>query len=284
MVCHDAGGVLTHPFQETWIYGTSRDILLTSNKKQPRSSDTCHLNMTDFTTALGKGNTLHRKVRSQDGVIDIFLDGGIKSMSDEIILRMGTTITTDPLTNGLTVISRRHFRFQDATKRITILTNIDTTMKATDQGVLELSIPLPQTEIQIRAIVEDIDMFYQDSKNRTSYFGQMMTEDFLNPLEKFVVWGNPQNMSSWDGHLLTTVGVISPEEDFTSNDDRTHAEDEFDKKAHKAIAENTRRSLAFTTSQKRRKEREAQDKKAIAGIKKLLASGLIPQLTGKSDN
>jgi Glycosyltransferase family 10 (fucosyltransferase) C-term len=255
-LCHDADGVLTHPFQETWLSGNGRDVLLTSNERRS-TPKTCHLGMATFTTVLGEAKIL-RKVRSQDGATDIFLDGDVHSLSDGIILRMGTSIADDATADALTILSERHFRFQDATKRITILTNIDTTMKVASQGVLELHIPRPRKGVQVRTIIEDVDTFYLDGFNRTNYFGQLMSEDFLNPLEKFVVWGRTNNVSSWDGHELTNVGILSTaEEDDGSDDDRNRVEQESRQEAIKGAVAAMRRSLAFT----RTKTTAARDKR-----------------------
>ncbi|CAB9517149.1 Glycoprotein 3-alpha-L-fucosyltransferase A [Seminavis robusta] len=280
--CHDDQGMLTHPFHETWLRGGDKRVLLKSNNGK---QSTCHFGLTSFTTNILMDTlNLRRTVRSQDGVTDILLESihnnpqsrqDALSSDSSIILRMSTRISTDLGSKGaLTTLSERHYRFQDDTSRITILTSRDTNISIQGEGILDVQIPHVDDIIEIRTIVENIDTSYNDTSNRTNYFGQVMTEDFLNPLEKFVVWGSPPNLSEWVGHELTDVGIISAadDDDATPDDDEAKNERDFHEESIKLEVQALKAQLALTKNSERKQE---DNKKVLSGIKNLIASGVI---------
>lgn len=221
-ICHDGQGLLTHPFQEAWLSGDiSRPISVVTNAGKG-SLPSCGERSTTLNTRIKVGNhALVRTVRSHDGVTDIQLDNDESSKAtydhteeiESIILQMNTLISADEKSEPLEMLSERHYRFQDATKRMTLLANRDVAISHTATGILEVRISLINVPLQLRIIVEDIDTFYEDGEDRTNYFGQMMTEDFLNPLEAFVVFGNPTNISYWNKETLESIELISAEKD-----------------------------------------------------------------------
>ena len=269
-VCHDSKGVLTHPFRETWLTGDGRPAVLLESDKR-KTPHKCETRESNFSRTIRFGNhVLTRTVRSQDGVTDIFLEDSKESQqtSASLILRMETTIDGPMNAKSLKSLSLRHYRFQDETKRMTILASRDAELNFTTPGVLELHIPHVHRAIKVRIIVEDIES-YPDSLDRTYFFAQMMTEDFLNPLEKFVVWGDPKNKTDWVGKEMATLGIISAfEEDGeagTDNEEKKHKD--------KIRQENAaiRQSLIKVNDATKVKA----DKQALIGIKKLIAEGVI---------
>ena len=271
-VCHDSKGILTHPFHETWISGNGqRSVLVEPERESPYH---CETKQTTLATSLRFGNhVLNRTVRSQDGVIDIHLEDSRESQSTSasLILRMATQIDGQMSTSSFKSLSLRHYRLQDEEKRMTILTSRNAILNVTEESDLELHISRVHQAMKVRIIVEDIES-YPDSRNRTFFFGQMLTEDFLNPLEKFVVWGKPKNETDWVGREMATIGLISAmqDDDTVGYDDALREGREHEQRIREE-AEAVRLSLIKVKDE----AQTAAEKQALDGIKKLIADGVI---------
>jgi hypothetical protein len=250
-VCHDSNGVLTHPFRETWLLSGQRSVLM--EQAEDDTQQICEVKQTNFSRSMRFGNhVLTRTVRTQDGVTDIYVEDSKLSQetSAGLVLRMGTDIDGQINTTALTSQSLRNYRFQDKEKRMTILTSRNIAIK-------------------IRVIVENIEQ-YSDSLNRTNYYGQVLTEDFLNPLEKFVVWGNPKNESDWVGLEMDNLGLISTMDD---DDDPEVLEQEQKELDDRMIEE--ARAMRKSLIKVNDLTKLMADKQALSGVKKLIAEGII---------
>ena len=280
--CHDNHAVLTHPFHETWLSGDASNILVTSEGKRS-TPQTCATRSTHFQKAIQLGDqTLIRSVRSQDGVTDILLDRDNSTFvrSESVVLQMKTPIMGDA--NSLVTLSEFHYRFQDSTNRFTILTSRKAEVSTPGMGMVALRVSNLNAPIQIRVIVENIDNLYDDMVNRTNYFGRIMTEDFLNPLEKFVVWGSPKNESDWVGKQLLSAGIISTTETKEEmEDEETMAREEEERKEAKHEEAEAIRAALIKVQDDVKTER---DSLAMRGVKKLIEMGIIEVTYSDDEN
>jgi len=280
--CHDNNLILTHPFQETWFSGDASDVLVTTDGNR---SMTCFSRGAHFDRAIQVGGkSLTRTVRSQDGVTDIMLEQGAKSTfahSESVILQMKTPILGDAKTHSLISLSKNNHRFQDLTSRYTILTSRRLLISSPGKGVLTLRISNLNVPIQIRIIIEDIDTHYDDMANRTNFFGKTMTEEFLNPLEKFVVFGSPKKDDDWTGLQVLDAGIISTSEteDEKEDEEAIRKEQEEIRAAKHAEAEKVRFKLIKVHDD----IKEEKDTLAKQGIKKLIELGIIRVTTSDDE-
>lgn len=280
--CYDSEKVLTHPFQETWLMGDASRILATIDRKQS-TPKICVTRGSQFEKIIQVGDrTLRRTVRNQDGVTDILLNSSnsVFPKSENIILQMKTSIKGDATTSSLIKLSANHYRFQDSTNRFTILTNRDVKVFTSGMGILAMRISHLTVPLRLRVIVENIDNDYDDMVNRTNYFGRALTEDFFNPLEKFVVWGSPQREKDWVGKKLLSAGIITTKETQEEiQDDETMQQEEDERKAARhEEAEAVKAALIKVQDDAKTK----RDSLALQGVKKLISMGII-KLTYSDD-
>ena len=273
--CHDNEMVLTHPFQETWLLGDASRILATVDSKRS-SPKTCFTRGTQLEKIIQVGDrALTRTVRNQDGVTDILLNStnSVFPKSESVILQMKTSIQGDATSSSLIQLSATCYRFQDSANRFTILANRNIKVFTSGKGILAMRISNLNVPLQIRVIVENIDNHYDDMVNRTNYFGRAMTEDFFNPLEKFVIWGTPQKEKDWIGKKLLSAGIISTKEtEEEIQDDETMQEEEDARKAAKhEEAEAIKAALIKVQDDVKTK----RDSIALQGVKKLISMGII---------
>lgn len=273
--CHDNEMVLTHPFQETWLMGDASRILATTDSKRS-SLKTCVTRGTQLERRIQVGDrTLTRTVRNQDGVTDILLNStnSVFPKSESVILQMKTTIQGDATSSSLIRLSANQYRFQDSVNRFTILANRNIKVFTSGKGTLAMRISNLNVPLRLRVIVENIDNNYDDMVNRTNYFGRAMTEDFFNPLEKFVIWGTPQKENDWVGKNLLSAGIITTKEtEEEIQDDETMQEEEDARKAAKhEEAESIKAALIKVQDDAKTK----RDSLALQGVKKLISMGII---------
>jgi hypothetical protein len=57
---------------------------------------------------------------------------------------------------------------------------------ASANGIIDLAIQSQHLPIRVRIIIEDIDTFHEGAEKLENHFGQVMVEDFFNPIEAFV--------------------------------------------------------------------------------------------------
>ena len=214
--CHDGLGVLTHPFRESWLLGTTREVVLEPSSISA-AEEACLNDQAPsqlVTNLSGSTRSLRRTIDNHDGVLDIRLER-LDALSEDddalMVLRLDTPIKCEGQFSGCLIsYSKQYHQFQDATKRMTILTSSDSSVRMTDMGTAELELPTIGAIFHIRVIVENVDTFYDDGANRTNYFASMMTEEFLNPLQAFVAWGDDLGSETrWTSRALKDVGIIA---------------------------------------------------------------------------
>jgi hypothetical protein len=57
---------------------------------------------------------------------------------------------------------------------------------ANGNGIIDLAIQSQHLPLRLRIIMEDIDTFHNGAEKFENHFGQVMVEDFFNPIEAFV--------------------------------------------------------------------------------------------------
>ena len=201
--CRNKLGLIGYPIKEYWLSETAQQA---SEVSSPDSSRTCTLDDSNRILWIGNGDRrIRRTVYYQDGVTDFVVtydprEADVKSHST---LPLWTLKLETPIrTNNFRVVDGHQSLLQDNQSRITVLTNSDLSNhppRLEQAGTIEIPITLPDTYsssaqrqepmllIQIRIIVEDLDTFHQGGTQRVNYFGKLMTQDFLHPLEAYVI-------------------------------------------------------------------------------------------------
>jgi hypothetical protein len=196
--CLDGNGLVTQPFREMWRLGSTTTVsssrvsfALETGSKETAGS--CPLS--SKSQALVHDGQLRRTVWQQDGVIDMLLEdlGGFVTTKDDLIWRFETLVQSVSLKN----IQQGHVRLQDERTRMTLLTmpaaGVEPTISRTDptntasvNAIIDLAIQSQHLPLRLRIIMEDIDTFHKGAEKLENHFGQVMVEDFFNPIEAFV--------------------------------------------------------------------------------------------------
>ncbi len=178
--CRNKVGLVGYPFKEYWLTESGDKTL---SVESPTSSNTCILDAVSRVVKLD-GGAIHRKVYDQDGITDLVIDTDNNGQTYQ--LKFETPIATDNLKN-IPENYGKQWWLQDGRSRMTILTSLPVKMSIVKQGTVQLFV---STSLRIRVIVEDVDIFHKGAKNNANYFGDLMTQDFFNPLESYVVIPN----------------------------------------------------------------------------------------------
>lgn len=163
--CTNTQGLVKLPFSERWTSrGTSVFVAVEDNNDCERKDNFIQI-----------GN-LTRRAWSHDGVIDLFVEG---VSEDNFELEISAPIKTDLYRKGA-----NHYIFQDAYSRFTLLTRQEVQAQSDKPGVVQFGdLPVGFT---VRVIIEDIDTFHKDAYKHVSDFAEMMTSDFLHPIEFYL--------------------------------------------------------------------------------------------------
>ena len=178
-ICRNKKGLIGHPFKEYWL-SSKRKLSVPVATHQPLK--TCDIQDSTRHLTIDDG-AFQRTVYTQDGVIDFVIDRGDgKSDNDATyLLRLETPIRS---TNLQTKDSNQWW-LQDVKSRMTILTSrkMDLPAALNKQGTVE--IPITRSHLRIRIISEDVDHFHKGAHKRANYYGNLMTEDFFQPLQVY---------------------------------------------------------------------------------------------------
>ena len=90
-----------------------------------------------------------------------------------------------------------HIRLQDRVSRVTILTwapqqsiatvcaNPDSIGENGNDGYNALTLRVDSVPLRMRIISEDVDTFHHGADQEENYFGDIMIQDFFNPVEVY---------------------------------------------------------------------------------------------------
>lgn len=173
LTCRNKIGLVSHPFKECWVSVSSGKPLKVESRVHEK---TCLIDDTNRGLKIDH-DMVRRSIYDQDGVTDFDIDGNFQN---EYMLKLETPIAG----SNLTQIDSKEYWLQDSTSRMTILLSKRIDTSVSEDGTLELVIPLP---LRIRIILEDVDYFHDGAWKERSYFGTVMKQDFSFPLQAFEV-------------------------------------------------------------------------------------------------
>lgn len=187
--CLDEKAWMVHPIREIWNPTLLMDAVGNDNNliKEDGSVD-CRIKRKRH-IPIPKTHWV-RTVWDHDGVTDIeisIVEGyTIDPMKQvESMLRLQTPVNTSQLIHrGVegTITWQQVYWIQDGDSRVVFVfnetTNLSDVLKVS--GSVDIIIKRP---LKIRLIVEDVDTFHEGGAEKESYFGSLMTDEFLHPLE-----------------------------------------------------------------------------------------------------
>jgi hypothetical protein len=186
--CLDANGLVTRPFQEVWRSTTvpSSSVSFALDFGFQETAGSCPLSFES--QALVNDGQLRRTVWQQDGVIDMLLED-LGMATKDLVWRLETLVQSQ----SLETIQEGHVRLQDKQTRMTLLTmptaaGVEPSISraANGMGSIDLSIQAHHLPLRLRIIMEDIDTLHAGAEKVENHFGQVMVEDFFNPIEAFI--------------------------------------------------------------------------------------------------
>ena len=216
--------LVNHPFIEEWTRTNGDavlidpvDVLNVEFEKSDTSTTTavdkeCPDPLTNANHAVDIENgKLRRYAYNYDGVTDfiIFRNGKESSgvLATDAVLRLTMPILTDPIEFRKVRDDVSVWHLQDAVTRYTIMASTTTasqtnpyeveynnnniaakngvSIRFNEENRVASKEELP-TEFRIRILVEDIDTFHLNATEVESYYGQLLTNDFLHPVEMYV--------------------------------------------------------------------------------------------------
>eukprot|EP00934_Nitzschia_sp_Nitz4_P000456 Nitzschia sp. Nitz4//scaffold45_size130396//119722//120969//NITZ4_003473-RA/size130396-processed-gene-0.233-mRNA-1//-1//CDS//3329552470//456//frame0 len=167
--CLNKLGLIKHPFQESWSDATTgKDVSV-----QGAGGDTCRLDDANRVLLIDNGS-VQRDIYDQDGITDLWISGKTER---KLHLKMDTPILDGMLRD---LDSGKEWWFQDNVSRLTILLDNDVEILNPGGSIIQVAVSGP---LRIRLIVEDVDTFHAGAQELRSYFGGIMKQDFVTPIE-----------------------------------------------------------------------------------------------------
>jgi hypothetical protein len=193
--CRNKKGLIGYPFKEYWKKVENTNLMvvpvLASNGG---SVKTCTFDDSNRRLDID-GGALQRAVYTQDGVADFYISGdttpntGRGGQQSTYTLTLETPISSAELQKSAD--EKQHWWLQDGQSRMTILISTSqpggVELRLVKSGSVDLAISSSSSLIRVRVISEDVDNFHQGAKNRPTYFGKLLTDDFFHPLETYKV-------------------------------------------------------------------------------------------------
>ena len=216
-LCWDkSSGLLTKPFRETWLSAAFQDFGIDANHAMCSDQDhqgcNASLPLNEVCDEVGAATprsitiankAFRRTVWSHDGVLDLKLEQLSQERRSGMVLKLQSPFLKDVDEHlDWNHVNNRHFWVQGKSFRMTIITTQDIGLASPTTGIIQMFVTLKQSQgrqrtllidgsFRMRVIVEHIDEMTQKSKvakaQQTSYFSKLMVDDFLNPIEKFIV-------------------------------------------------------------------------------------------------
>lgn len=177
----------------------------------------CTINITTSEALLTfkGGLTWRRTIYGKDGVVDLLFEllGDTEKEEGHSPLHSAQTgndpqqlelVLSSSVQNQqpIQLISSQESRLQDEQIRMTILTNKAAAVRRAAQGALRIPILISNgfPSFHVRIIVEDRDDFRTMPAGGTArpyYFGKLLTDDFSQPVETFLIWEKETGIMSW---------------------------------------------------------------------------------------
>jgi hypothetical protein len=193
-------GLITKPFSEVWVARTGEEEL---DLQEDSEEESCSVLSADGDVEVDsfKG---HRQVIHHDGVTDyIITEAKREHIDTEVVLRLNfpgmrnpygavfyNTHSLVPTVRGSKISSAT---IQDAQMKVTVLTDWETTVISTGEGVMEVVVLERDEESaedasskRIRVVIEELALIHDKmTEFYPSSFGRLMTKDFVDPLTIF---------------------------------------------------------------------------------------------------
>jgi hypothetical protein len=197
--CLDVNGWMVYPIREIWNPSFLVDTVGNDNSGllQEDASVGCSIPNRKRHSRIPEAQWI-RTVWGHDGVTDIQIsllegyniDSSTMKHNESILLRLQTPVNTSQLIHrGVegTPTWQQVYWVQDGDSRVVLVFNdtittsnlSDAMLKVSSVGSVDIVINRP---IHIRIILEDIDTFHEGGIEKESFFGSLMTDEFLHPL------------------------------------------------------------------------------------------------------
>ena len=181
-----------HPFIEEWVNHKGERVLVEpislkgdeSFVEFPIDTNCSQLQDTNAHIDIDHG-ALQRTVQYHDGVVDMNIQWGTNFDPSSLRLRIKAPLLRRPLAVRQ-VREDNVWHMQDNVTRITVAVasnRNETSVKYDSEGnFLYVDIA---TSMQIRILVEDLDMIHVGADQVETYFGRLMTDDFYHPIQLY---------------------------------------------------------------------------------------------------
>jgi hypothetical protein len=169
-------GLVVKPFVERWMNGRKHSQLRVERDADPH--------------VVHVGKYISRTIQERDGIIDILIEGGkvpkrARLPYIELQVPLKNVIYIHERLEGVGIRKGVIHMLQNATSRFSFVTFPEVlTMERVDNTI---RFSLTQLPLRIRVITEDVDVYHKGADLVSNYFGRMMVEDFLNPIEAFTI-------------------------------------------------------------------------------------------------
>jgi Glycosyltransferase family 10 (fucosyltransferase) C-term len=135
------------------------------------------------------GDAVRRSIKMVDNFIDIRFDPIMsQQQSTEMYAELETLLVGETRWYKQTIRSELRqgtmYMLQNHTSRYTFLIDPDTRIARNEKSV---RFSLDRLPLRLRVVIEEVDRFHLKAYKYANYFGQLMAEDFYNPIEAFAV-------------------------------------------------------------------------------------------------
>lgn len=179
-LCVNNQGLAVKPFAERWLSGDGEHVDSPASRTMMAS---CQVGEDRGTLPIR--SNLKRTLREKDGVIDLEITGDLLQTEKYELL-----VDVPLHTPNVQLVSTGHLRLQSNETRFTVLTWPRVVESTHFKEHLQIPVHAHILPLQIRIIVEDVDIIHKEADEVENYFGNRMIQDFYNPVEAFMVVQN----------------------------------------------------------------------------------------------
>ncbi len=185
-------------FEETWWKNPAQPGLIlqagtiVASSEYDCNRDSSGQSQSPPSLQTAKAGGIQRTIWTYDGVLDMLIEMDTSGVGHRNDQPLGVQWLRFTSTTGRSKLVRddqdsRRARFQDDLVRWTILTSSNVAMTSSSSGIIDIPISVDHLPLRIRFIEEELDLFHEGGKEELYYFGEMMANDFFNPIELFHV-------------------------------------------------------------------------------------------------